>query len=60
MANAMGKFYHEWAKTPPMGRNSLDIFGVTVTEKQAKKQADDTVRGCVGQHRFVKQKKGKS
>ena len=32
--------YHEWAKTPPMGWNSWDIFGTTVTEKQTKEQAD--------------------
>jgi len=29
-----------WADTPPMGWNSWDIFGTTVTELQVKEQAD--------------------
>jgi alpha-galactosidase len=29
-----------WAKTPPMGWNSWDCFGTTLTEEQAKAQAD--------------------
>ncbi len=29
-----------WAKTPPMGWNSWDSFGTTLTEAQAKAQAD--------------------
>ncbi len=29
-----------WAKTPPMGWNSWDAFGTTITEEQAKTQAD--------------------
>ena len=29
-----------WASTPPMGWNSWDAFGTTVTEAQAKQQAD--------------------
>ena len=29
-----------WAETPPMGWNSWDCFGTTVTEAQAKAQAD--------------------
>lgn len=32
--------FHDWAKTPPMGRNSFDCFGTTVTEDIAKRQAD--------------------
>lgn len=32
--------YHSFAPTPPMGWNSWDIFGTTVTEAQAKQQAD--------------------
>ncbi|MBN2163235.1 MAG: NPCBM/NEW2 domain-containing protein [Pontiellaceae bacterium] len=31
---------HAWAETPPMGWNSWDIFGTTITEKQAREQAD--------------------
>lgn len=30
----------EYATTPPLGWNSWDIFGTTVTEKQVKEQAD--------------------
>lgn len=29
-----------WAQTPPMGWNSWDAFGTTITEAQAKAQAD--------------------
>lgn len=32
--------YWEFAPTPPMGWNSWDIFGTTVTEQQTKEQAD--------------------
>lgn len=32
--------YHSWAMTPPMGWNSWDCFGTTLTEEQAKAQAD--------------------
>lgn len=32
--------YHDWAETPPLGWNSWDIFGTSITEKQAKEQAD--------------------
>jgi alpha-galactosidase len=32
--------YHKWAVTPPLGWNSWDIFGTTVTEQQIKEQAD--------------------
>lgn len=32
--------FHSWAESPPMGWNSWDCFGTTVTEKQTKEQAD--------------------
>lgn len=32
--------YHKWAVTPPLGWNSWDCFGTTVTEQQIKEQAD--------------------
>ena len=32
--------YWKWAPTPPMGWNSWDCFGTTVTEAQAREQAD--------------------
>ena len=32
--------FRDFALTPPMGWNSWDIFGTTVTEKQTKEQAD--------------------
>ena len=32
--------FHKWAATPPMGWNSWDCFGTTVTEAQTKQQAD--------------------
>jgi hypothetical protein len=32
--------YWSWAKTPPMGWNSWDCFGTSLTEDQAKAQAD--------------------
>lgn len=32
--------YHAWAATPPLGWNSWDCFGTTVTEQQIKEQAD--------------------
>jgi hypothetical protein len=32
--------FHTWAPSPPMGWNSWDCFGTTVTEKQTKEQAD--------------------
>lgn len=34
------KKYHTWAQTPPLGWNSWDIYGTTVTEQQIKDQAD--------------------
>lgn len=32
--------FHDWAKTPPMGWNSFDCFGTTVSEDITKRQAD--------------------
>ena len=32
--------FRDWAPTPPMGWNSWDCFGTTVTEAQTKAQAD--------------------
>ena len=32
--------FHAWAPTPPMGWNSWDCFGTTVTEAQTKAQTD--------------------
>jgi hypothetical protein len=32
--------FRSWAKTPPMGWNSWDCFGTTVTEEQTRQQAD--------------------
>jgi hypothetical protein len=32
--------FRSWAPTPPMGWNSWDCFGTTVTEAQTKQQAD--------------------
>src|SRR5215467_1008093 len=32
--------FHRWAEKPPMGWNSWDCFATTVTEAQAKAQAD--------------------
>lgn len=32
--------FHKYATTPPLGWNSWDIFGTSVTEKQIKEQAD--------------------
>lgn len=32
--------FHNWAATPPMGWNSWDCFGTTVTEAQTKAQTD--------------------
>ncbi len=38
-ADAVGDF-HDWAKTPPMGWNSWDCFATTLTEGQARAEAD--------------------
>ncbi|BCX49833.1 alpha-galactosidase [Haloferula helveola] len=32
--------FHEWAEKPPLGWNSWDIFGTSVTEAQIREQAD--------------------
>jgi hypothetical protein len=32
--------FHDWAASPPMGWNSWDCFGTTVTEDQTKAQTD--------------------
>ena len=34
------KSFHQWAPTPPMGWNSWECFGPTVTESEAKANAD--------------------
>lgn len=34
------KDFHDWAATPPMGWNSWDCFGPTVTEAEVKANAD--------------------
>ncbi len=36
--------FHTWAPTPPMGWNSWDNFGTTITEAQTKQQADYMAR----------------
>src|SRR5690349_1409397 len=38
-AQSKGDF-HNWAATPPMGWNSWDCFGPTVTEAEVKANAD--------------------
>src|SRR3954466_13150753 len=35
-----GPAFHAWAAKPPMGWNSWDCFATTVTEAQARAQAD--------------------
>jgi alpha-galactosidase len=42
-ADPMQKF-HDFAKTPPLGWNSWDCFGTTLTEQQVKEQADAMAR----------------
>ncbi|MEJ2614300.1 MAG: NPCBM/NEW2 domain-containing protein [Ignavibacteriaceae bacterium] len=37
---AQEKNFYSWAKTPPMGWNSWDCYGPTVTEKEVKENAD--------------------
>ena len=39
-AQAAPPTFHQWAPTPPLGWNSWDIYGTTITEAQAKAQAD--------------------
>jgi len=36
--------FKEWAVTPPMGWNSWDYYGTSITEEQAKAQADAMAR----------------
>lgn len=37
------KGFHNWAERPPLGWNSWDIFGTTVTESQVREQAEGMV-----------------
>lgn len=37
---AQTKSFHQWAETPPLGWNSWDCFGPTVTEDEVKANAD--------------------
>ncbi len=39
-ANAAAPAFHAWAPTPPMGWNSWDSFGATVTEEKVQAHAD--------------------
>jgi hypothetical protein len=39
-AAAADPAFHAWAPTPPMGWNSWDAFGTSITEAQTKAQAD--------------------
>ena len=39
-AAAASADFHEWAKSPPMGWNSWDCFGTTITDEIARAQAD--------------------
>ncbi len=39
-ASAADTDFHTWAATPPMGWNSWDCYGTTVTEAQTKANAD--------------------
>jgi hypothetical protein len=38
--SAVKQDFHKWAKTPPMGWNSWDCYGPTVTEDEVKANAD--------------------
>ena len=38
--NAQENKFYSWAKTPPMGWNSWDCFGPTVTEQEVRTNAD--------------------
>lgn len=40
MAAPPSNDFRRWAPTPPLGWNSWDAFGTTVTETQIKQQAD--------------------
>ena len=39
-AAAASADFHDWAKAPPMGWNSWDCFGTTITDEIARAQAD--------------------
>lgn len=39
-AQSIQKDFHQWASTPPMGWNSWDCYGPTVTEAEVKTNAD--------------------
>ena len=39
-AAAASADFHEWAKSPPMGWNSWDCFGTTITDEIARAQVD--------------------
>ena len=39
-AQPLKKDFHQWAQTPPMGWNSWDFFGSTITEAEVKANAD--------------------
>ncbi len=43
-AQAQSPSFHQWAATPPMGWNSWDCFGPTVTEDEVKANADYMAR----------------
>ena len=40
LPSAAAPDFHDWAPAPPMGWNSWDCFGTTVTEAQTQAQAD--------------------
>jgi alpha-galactosidase len=40
VARAADPDFHSWAPTPPMGWNSWDCFATTITEAQARAEAD--------------------
>ncbi len=44
VSNAQQADFHQWASTPPMGWNSWDCYGPTVTEAEVKANADYMAR----------------
>ena len=42
--------FHDWAPTPPMGWNSFDCFGLSLTEAQAKEQAEAMIKQLTYAH----------
>ena len=49
--------FREWAQTPPMGWNSWDCYGPTVTEKETKANADFMAENLKQQaHKLAAQK----